>query len=290
MACIHFCLLCHTEGPADAITRGVAAMLALREKVERQTGKRLPVTWTLGTYHNRDPERKHPAVFETHEKLFKKLHERGDEIGLHPHGIPDQNNIMKVDPFIRGDTQALIAAGFPRPKTIVVGTWSLYPSTLRIIEQAGYCVDSSVAGGKLVQNGVVIYDYPVDYTLHPIWRRPYRPARDNVMRAGNSAVVEIPASGHLLEFAKGEDEELVWEFFEHHISKRFKLRWQHRHEQAVDVFEVFWHPFEVLDSRSYGKSNGPLLRRFEEFLSSISTWEGVVFSTLYDAAMDWERI
>jgi len=284
---IHFCLLCHTEGTADDLEIGLPAMLALRERVERQTGKKFPLTWTLGTYHFKDPEKHQPAVFEEHGEIFKKLLKRGDEIGLHPHGIPDANNVMRVDPFISGDTEALMDAGFPKPNTIVVGTWSLYPSTVQIIEQEGYRVDSSAAGGKLVQDGIVIYEYPPDDVLHPVWRRPYRISRENVLRSGDSEVIEIPASGHLIEFGRGEDEELVWEFFEHHITKRFKMRWEQRKALAVDVFEVFWHPFEVLENRSSATLNTPLLARFEKFLLEISTWEGVQFSTVYDAAMDW---
>jgi hypothetical protein len=262
-------------------------MLALRERVEKKTGRKFPLTWMLGTYHFKNPEIQQPSVFDEHREMFKKLLKRGDEIGLHPHGIPDENNVMRIDPFINGDTKALIRSGFPKPDTIVVGTWSFYPGTLKIIEQEGFSVDSSVAGGKQVQNGIVIYEYPPDDELHPVWRRPYRMSGENVMRSGDSGVIEIPASGHLLEFTKGEEEELVWEFFQYHIIKRFKMRWEQRKEQPVDVFEVFWHPFEVIENRSSGTLNTQILERFEKFLLEISNWEDVEFSTVYNAAMDW---
>lgn len=289
MSTIHFCLLCHTEGTADDFTIGLPAMLKLRERVERQTGRKVPFTWTLGTYHFNDPEKNQLSVFDEYGEIFKELLERGDEIGLHPHGIPDENCVMKIDPFISADTKALQDAGFPKPNTIVVGTWSLYPSTVQIIEQEVYHVDSSVAGGKQVQDGIVIYEYPPDDTLHAVWRRPYRIARDNVLRSGDSGVIEVPISVHVTEFGRGEEEELVWEFFEHYITKRFKMRWERREEIPVDVFEVFWHPSEAIENWPSRNLNTPMLERFEKFLLQISTWEGVQFSTVYDAAMDWNH-
>jgi|GEM_PF-6361652 len=288
MAMIHVCLLCHTEGSIKDFEVGLPALLNLRDEVERGTGRKLPMTWVLGTYHRKIGGNNRPAVFEEFGITFKNLLRRGDEIGLHPHGIIDEDRKMTVDPFVGTDTRALLEAGFPEPRTFVAGTWSFYPSTLELIEQEGYRVDSSVAGGKLVQDGITIYEYPPDDVLHPVWRRPYRIHRDNVMRSGNSGVIEVPASGHLLEFAKGEDEELVWEFFEHHIVKRFKMRWEKRQEVAVDIFEIFWHPCELIMNRTSGKLNTPILERFREFLLEIITREGVSFSTVYDAAMDWK--
>jgi hypothetical protein len=135
-------------------------MLELRDRVERQTGRKFNMTWALGTYHYKDPEKHKPSVFEEYGEIFKNLLRRGDEIGLHPHEVPNENNVMQVDPFISADTVALQAAGFPQPSTIVVGTWSFYPSTLQVIEGEGYWVDSSVAGGRQVQNSIIIYDYP----------------------------------------------------------------------------------------------------------------------------------
>jgi hypothetical protein len=264
-------------------------MLELRDRVERQTGRQLNMTWALGTYHFKDPEKHKPSVFEEYGEIFKNLLQRGDEIGLHPHGVPDENNVMKVDPFISADTEALREAGFPQPSTFVAGWWSFYPSTLQIIEREGYCVDSSVAGGRQEQEGVIMYDYPPTELLHPVWRGPYRMAADNVVQVGDSGVIEVPISGHMIELEREEDEELVWPFFEHYITERFKMRWGRREESQVDVFEVFWHPFEAVVKSPSIRVNAPMLERLEEFLADIGTWEGVLFSTVCEAAMDWSH-
>jgi hypothetical protein len=286
---IHFCLLCHTEGSGEDFEVGLPAMLELRDRVEGRTGRRLNLTWALGTYHFRDPERCRPSVFEEYGETFKQLLRRGDEIGLHPHGVPDENNVMRVDRFISADTAALRAAGFPQPSTFVGGTWSFYPSTLMAIEREGYRVDSTVAGGRQEQGGVIIYDYPPTELLHPVWRGPYRMAKDNVVKAGDSGIIEVPASGHAIEFERGRDEELVWPFFEHHITERFKMRWERRDERQVDVFEVFWHPFEAVVKSPSIRPNLPMLGRLEEFLGDIGRWDGVLFSTVSEAAADWSR-
>ena len=289
MSTIHFCLLCHTEGSREDFEVGLPAMLELRDRVERQTGKRLDLTWALGTYHFENPEEHRQSVFGEHGEVFKKLLQRGDEIGLHPHGVPDENNVMRVDRFISADTAGLREAGFPQPSTFVGGTWSFYPSTLQVIEREGYRVDSTVAAGRLEQGGVIIYDYPATELLHPVWRGPYRMATDNVVQAGSSGVIEVPASGHVVEFERGKDEELVWPFFERYITERFRMRWERRDERQVDVFEVFWHPFEAVVRSPSICVNVPMLERLEEFLADIGTWEGVSFSTVSEAAADWSH-
>jgi len=90
MAMIHFCLLCHTEGSTEDFEIGLPAMLELRDRVERQTGRKFNMTWALGTYHYKDPEKHKPSVFEEYGEIFKNLLRRGDEIGLHPHEVPNE--------------------------------------------------------------------------------------------------------------------------------------------------------------------------------------------------------
>jgi hypothetical protein len=102
-------------------------------------------------------------------------------------------------------------------------------------------------------------------------------------------VIEVPISGHATEFGRGEGEELVWQFFEYHITKCFKMRWERREESLVDVFEVFWHPFEAVVKSPSTRVNMPMLERLEKFLVDIGTWEGGLFSTVYEAAMDWRQ-
>ena len=83
MSHIHVCLICHTEGFSNSFVVSVPAMLRIRKEVEQATGKRVGLTWALGTFHATSQ----PPVFDEYQNLLLGLLARGDEIGLHPHGV-----------------------------------------------------------------------------------------------------------------------------------------------------------------------------------------------------------
>jgi hypothetical protein len=277
---MHFCFICHTEGTPNDFERGLPAMLELRKEIEEKTGKTLNMTWALGTFHDTSQA----PIFEEYNDTFKTLLSRGDEIGLHPHGVV-QNGRWTVDPFIVEDTKGLCAAGFPRPKIFAAGVWAFYPSTLAILEAEGYKVDASVVAGltrqrRVDKNGNVFYDFPPSevYT-DDLWPIPYRLSRYCVVRSGNSSVIEIPVVGHLAEFCPGNTCD---------IPEKFSKRYQALHARRVDVFEVFWHPSEFLVQGVWTRVDERTVGSVRDFLLTIAALENVFFSTVYDAAMDWK--
>lgn len=283
---LHVCLICHTEGDANSFEVGVPAMLRIREEVEQKTGKKCVLTWALGTFHGRPFAATQKAVFDEYREIFLELAARGDEIGLHPHGIVE-NGRWTVDPFIVEDTRRLTNAGFPAPMTFVAGGWAFYPSTLAIIEKQGYRVDASVVAGptrqrKVDDEGNVIYDYPPSEAIADVdpFAVPYRLSRDSVVRRGNSTVIEVPVTGHLMDLSPGGNGEAV---------KRYTPRRERLAGAGVDIHEIFWHPWELLQGYNSWSEEPHIQQALMEFLIKVGTDPDVRISSVYEAAMDWAQ-
>ncbi len=277
---IHVCFICHTEGLANSYQAGVPAMLRLRDEVEQAAGKPFPLTWALATFHAFDQK----PIFEEYRDTFLRLLDRGDEMALHPHGVVKDKK-WDVDPFIAEDTRRLCAAGFPQPKTIAVGTWSFYPGTLAIIEKLGYAVDASVVAGPTRQrledeNGNVYYDFPPSEAIVPgeAFMVPYRLSRESVVRRGSSSVIEVPVCGHVEGMRSGPQDITV---------SRFDLQRKRLASTGIEVFEVFWHPWELLGDFLSTNIEQQTVKNLKEFLLRIAPDPAVQFSTVYQAAMDW---
>jgi hypothetical protein len=280
MPTMHICLICHTEGGANALDIGVSSMLRIRESVEQRTGKPCPLTWALGTFHATGQ----PPIFHQYRDRFLALSARGDEIGLHPHGVA-QNGRWDVDPFIAEDTRQLVAAGFARPKTFVAGVWAFYPSTLAILEAEGYQVDASVVAGptrqrQVDENGIVLHDYPPSEALADAgpFAVPYRLSRDSVVRRGDSSVIEVPVSGHLMDFAPST---------ENVVLERYRLVRERLATTGVEVLEIFWHSHELLQSYHSWYEEPRIRKAFAAFLGQAASEADVRISSVYDAAMAW---
>jgi hypothetical protein len=132
------------------------------------------------------------------------------EIGAHPHvwtSPPITKDIdweMKVHRFWHelddGElenklttTTELISSAFGRkPTSFRAGRWCLDGRVLRILEKLGYLVDSSITPKVSWQRlkGDPDKAGGTDYSHAP--ERPYHPAYDNVSRAGESKIWEIP--------------------------------------------------------------------------------------------------
>ena len=281
MSKLHVCLICHTEGDANAFEVGVPAMLRIREEVEQTTGKSCTLTWALGTFHatNQQP------VFDEYRSLFLDLAARGDEIGLHPHGVVE-NRRWTVDPFVAEDARRLCAAGFARPKTFVAGVWAFYPSTLAILEKQGFQVDASVVAGPTRQrkeddNGYVLYDYPPSEALADAYpfAVPYRLSRDSVVRRGDSTIIEVPVSTGITELAPKDGKSIVVE--------RYNLQRERVSTSRMEVFEFFYHPYELLSSYDSRDEDPRMIGLLTQFLVEAGSNAAVRLSSVYDAAMDW---
>lgn len=276
------CLICHTEGNTNAFEIGVPAMRRMREEVEQKTGKDCVLTWALGTFHatNQLP------VFDQYRDLFLDLSARGDEIGLHPHGVVE-NGRWTVDPFIIEDTQRLKEAGFPDPKTFVAGVWAFYPSTLAILEKQGYQVDASVVAGPTRQrkedrDGNVLYDYPPSQALADAdpFAVPYRLSRDSVVQRGESTVIQVPVTGHLMDLSPEGDGG---------AAKRYGPRRERLAVTRVEIHEVFWHPWELLQGHNSRNEEPSTQRALKEFMVEVGSDPDVRISSVYEAAMEWTQ-
>lgn len=73
-----------------------------------------------------------------------------------------------------------------RPVSFRAGRWAARSQTLDALEELGYRVDSSVAPLDVRRHR----DNVVDYTRAP-WQ-PYHPARDDLRRIGDRAILEVP--------------------------------------------------------------------------------------------------
>jgi len=283
MPTLHICLICHTEGGANALDIGVSSMLRIREAVEQRTGQPCPLTWALGTFHATGQL----AIFDQYRDRFLALADRGDEIGLHPHGVV-RNGRWDVDPFIAEDTRLFCAAGFAHPKTFVAGVWAFYPSTLALIEAEGYQVDASVVAGptpqrKVDDGGIVLYDYPASEALAATepYGVPYRLSRESVVRRGDSSVIEVPVSGHMPDFSPGA-ENAVW--------KRYALYRERVAATGVEIVEIYWHPYELLRGYDSWEEEPRTTQNLAAFLVQAGSDPAVRFSSVYDAAMDFAAL
>jgi hypothetical protein len=280
MSRIHVCFICHTEGFPNSFEVGVPTMLRIRDEVEQSTGKPVRLTWALGTFRATGQ----PPIFDEYRDLFLGLLERGDEIGLHPHGIV-RNGRWDVDPFIVEDTEALCAAGFPSPRTFVAGVWAFYPSTLAILEERGYGVDASVVAGLTRQrqvdnDGNVLYDYPPSEAIvdsDPFFV-PYRLSRESVVRPGLSNIIEVPVAGHLEDMRPSGDATAIIQY----NKRRERLA-----STGLEVHEIFWHPWELLEDFGSRNVEPHTEKTLKEFLLRVAPDTAVHFSTVYEAAMDW---
>jgi hypothetical protein len=282
MSRMHLCLICHTEGFSNSFEIGVPKMNRIRDEVEQKAGKPVRLTWGLGTFHNTTQ----PPIFDEYRDLFLDMQARGDEIGLHPHGVVIDGR-WDVDMFIEEDTRRLCEAEFPSPKTFVAGLWAFYPSTLAILEKLEYEVDASVVAGPTRQRAIddkgnIIYDYPPSKALtdsEPLFV-PYRLSRKSVVTPGHSTVIEVPVSGHLEDLRPGGDDVAV---------NRYEARRQRLEKTGLEVHEIFWHPWELLKDFGSTEVEPYTEKKLREFLLRIATDPVVEFSTVHQAVTDWAK-
>jgi hypothetical protein len=286
-------LVCHCEpiwwdeaGTAGALPLALDSMRATLEDVGAETGKPTPTTLCLTFDHSKPSS-------QTARSRLKPLTEwldRGHEIGVHTCLAYDQvgHEAAALERFIAHDAQALIKLGFPPPRSWVGGYFYTTAGTVGALESAGFTVDCSVSpyDGALyhANTGKLYADY-----LDLDEPRPYRAARGAITRRGTSRVIELPVSGYLPELAWPDDPKIRLPRARTSLRDRFKARWETRRQ--VDVFHVFWHPFELV-RRQQGRvvPNGQLIDAVRAFLIDALNRPGVEMATAASAAQDWEAV
>ncbi|MFC1752193.1 hypothetical protein ACFL96_02220 [Thermoproteota archaeon] len=263
---LHIVIVCHAESdPWDCgyrgLLKGTPQMMAVFQKVGEMAGIKIPTTFCV------NPPTAKPEFFGS---LYKQLLEDGHEIGLHTQGgafspgkqhktLGPEDNEKRIP----GDVKELVALGFPQPRTYTPGNFSYIPTTTRVLEDAGIEVSCSVLPGEAGADG---YDYTSVKSY-----KPYNPSYENNGLPGNSKLVEIPVSAWFTNLGTNRGEIIS------HLQTRLV---EAKESGEVDIFQIIWHPWEVIESKDYAKN-------VIEFLLLISNFKGMRFSTASEAAKAW---
>ena len=200
------------------------------------------------------------------------------------------------DRLIAADAKLLADLGFPRPITYTAGDFVTSAGFVSHLEAAGFKVDCSV---YTLEGAMDRFGVWGDYTARQDLR-PFHPSYDDLCAEGASSIIELPVSGHLPEFGGWEYGHLP------PIAERIHGRYNGL-DEGVDVFQIFWHPFEIVTLN--GKDNESLhacgvrseqvggrigvnqgvLGPLEEFLIEFGQQPDVEIANAAYAAKCWER-
>lgn len=271
----------------------VQAMLDLQERVDQCL--ECSVTSTFCSFVDHPTATTARADAAHAPDILYTVLSSGNELGLHVHAPIEELRTGLQDRLIAADAELLTDLGFPRPITYAAGDFVTSSRFVSHLEGAGFKVDCSV---YTLEGAMNRFGVQVDYTARPSLR-PYHPSRDDLCIEGASSIVELPVSGHLPEFGGWEYEHLS------SIGERIRARYETLDEE-VDVFQIFWHPFEVVtlndkDNEALHASgmrseqgtgrigiNQRVLGPLEEFLLEFGQRPDVEIASAVRAARCWE--
>jgi len=129
---------------------------------------------------------------ESHADALRMVLRRGHALGCHgeSHDVEylcGRPYVWQRESLARA-THALETVTGVRPNAFRAPNFSVDGSTIRVLEELGYAVDSSVLPGRRVGR----IRRRLDFLFAP--RDPYRPARDNPALPGEAAVWEVPVT------------------------------------------------------------------------------------------------
>ena len=218
------------------------AMLTLQAWLEHRLGRVVTSTFCTFVDHLSSGE----VVVDAAEvpDVVQRVLDGGGELGLHVHAPTASLASGAQDQFIAEDARRIAKLGFPSPTAYAAGDFVTSRGTISALEEADIQVDCSVYAleGPLERFG-----------LHIDYRRPnlmpYRVSREDLCSEGSSRVIELPVSGWLPEFHSRAFAQMP--LIQQRILDRYAAL-----EDGVDVFQVFWHPFEIVTLD--GKDNDAL--------------------------------
>jgi hypothetical protein len=230
-------LVCHCEkvwwDPGySALRTAVEAMLDVQARVAHVLGVSVASTFCSFVDHLNRDELIADAV-EAPE-ITSLILSDGNELGLHVHAPTADLHTGFQDRCIAGDASLLASLGLPRPVTYAAGDFVTSPGFVAELERACFQVDCSAytLEGPMDRFGVRI-----DYCRPDL--KSYRASRHDLCGEGDSSIIEIPVSGALAEFSSTVYPHLP------PIQERIQDRYAALVE-GVDVFQVFWHPFDIV--------------------------------------------
>jgi len=204
-------LICHAEHgvPRDApdvtaedvFTEWVPRFTAMIDTVERDTGRRVPVTWCCGAYHDKQSLESGKVLCAEHfPDQWKAFVDRGDEIGLHTHppqaGGDPLEGCWSQDLWVTEDMERMVEFGFDPPKTYVPAMMLWRDELAATLIGLGFEASSTVTAlpGKYLA-WVELFDYlgiPIRKCLLSTHRenaypfRPYRLSKAGMAQSGCS--------------------------------------------------------------------------------------------------------
>jgi hypothetical protein len=199
----------------------VPDFLALLDTIEQQTGRHIPVTWCCCAHHRKDYiDTGTVLVAREHPDVWKRIRERGDEIGLQIY-VDRRNQYIASEAgdtqyifysqefqllYLQQDVDRLVSLGFDPPKTYSSTGFVWRKKWASSLAQAGFEVDASlVALPPAYLPWTRFFDdmYHADIAPYLLWNhrpeaypfRPYRCAPGSLVDAGASHLVELPVVG-----------------------------------------------------------------------------------------------
>ena len=171
-------------GGFRGIEKGIPALLEIFDKVEEKTGKKIAATWFITHDY-------WCKVDKLYSEIVKKLNQRDDEIGLHVHW-GKKNRYFYNQEFQREllaeGTYALRDKGYA-VTSFRGGGLHLDEFTLKILEELGYLVDSSILPGLKIANPET--NFCVNHH-HCIMQEPFYINYTNHCMPGESNIIECP--------------------------------------------------------------------------------------------------
>jgi hypothetical protein len=110
--------------------------------------------------------------------------------------------------------------------------------------------------------------------------KPYFTSWDNNSILGNSHLVEIPISAWLRDLESNS------QVIMNHLQTRLN---NVKKTGDIDIFQIVWHPWEVVNRTGNDEINNNYIKNVEEFLLKVSRLDGIRFSTAYNAAKKWRN-
>jgi hypothetical protein len=243
------------------------------------------VTWCLffnNDYRSPEAGRRFSDVVSVRADFFHSRLELGDEVGIHTHALDPRRQHL----YFQDNAERLAEAGFPYPRTHAPGWFYLDGNVLRALERARIETDAGllvgagrVVGRQPLVKGILLQDATGRERSDPSASRPYYPDPDCISRQGGSAVVEVPVSLSLSGVAEDP---------EGHV-RAIRNQWLHREEVMVDVVQLFWHPWELVEQKPGSSVNRAVVHGLANVMSAVASWDDVVFSRVHDAVDGWKK-
>ena len=329
-------MLCHAERGSDPSERAaewsvwVPRFLDLLDSIEKETGKRVSLTWCCCANYAREyAEAGTILVAQECPEVWRRIQDRGDEVGLHIHFDPEIPGPSQLHPgtvglmhefqhlFLEESVSRMVDFGFPQPKTYTPGNQVWRKEWAQHLLEHGFEVDSTIMAlpsKYLGWTNLLEQVFSADITNYLLWHhrpesypfRPYRTHPDDLAQEGNSELVELPVIGWITCDIYPEDayfnnsppfdtivplEELTPQTW---ISFRFGQFEQDYQKPFPGLFERWRRRNEtavdIWPTFFHPRElHDSNLKRLGSFIRTLLEWDDVAFVMASSAVTDWKQ-